>query len=246
MQELYINGGFSMPIHIEAQAGDVAECVLLVGDPDRATHIAETFFDNPVCYTQYRHMFGYTGTYKGKRVSVQTSGMGTPSLSIIVEELHMLGVKQIVRIGTCGTISSTIQLGDTIVATASHSSHDMCRREFPGASFSAAPDFELTVKIYTYLNGKKEVSRVHAGTVLCSETFYEDTFDVYKKFGDFGTLGVEMESYALFYLGAKYGMKTATVLTVSDVIFEKKRAEKNIIKQSVERNTVAVLECLLV
>ncbi|MEE1291631.1 MAG: purine-nucleoside phosphorylase [Spirochaetota bacterium] len=232
-----------MPIHIEANIGDVAQSVILVGDPDRATFIAENYLENPVCYNRYRHMFGYTGTYKGKKISVQTAGMGSPSISIVLEELNMLGVKNIVRLGTCGTIKAEkVNLGDTVILSAAHSSHDIYAREFPGASFSAVPDFVLTSSLYQAAVGIHGSERVHAGSGLCSETFYEDDYSLYKKFAQYGTLVVEMEAYALFALTAKYNMKSAVILTVSDVIFEKIRADKEVIGESVKRNTQSVLE----
>lgn len=231
-----------MPIHIEAEKGQVADSVILVGDPDRATNIADSFLEKTVCYNKYRHLYGYTGLYKGQKVSIQTSGMGSPSLSIVVEELNMLGVKRIVRLGTAGTISDNINSGDTVVATASHSSHDIYAREFPGGSFSAVPDFDLTMSLYTDSIEKWGKSIVHAGAILCSETFYEDSFELYKKFGRFGTLAVEMESYPLFYLCAKYNIKSGTILTISDIIFKKERSDKETIKNSIERNTKTVLD----
>lgn len=234
-----------MPIHIEANMGDVAESVILVGDPDRATFIAENYLENCVCYNHYRHMFGYTGTYKGKKISVQTAGMGSPSVSIVVEELNMLGVKNIVRMGTCGTIKTEkVNAGDTVILTAAHSSHDIYAREFLGASYSAGPDFLLTSALYQIAVDIHSAERVHAGAGLCSETFYEDNYDLYKKFAQYGTLVVEMEAYPLFVLAAKYNMKSAVILTVSDVIFDKIRADKKIIQESVKQNTESVLKLL--
>lgn len=232
-----------MPIHIEANIGDVAESVILVGDPDRATFIAKNYLENPICYNHYRHMYGYTGTYKGKRISVQTAGMGSPSISIVLEELNMLGVKNIIRLGTCGTINAEkVNAGDTLILTAAHSSHDIYAREFPGASFSAVPDFLLATSLYQTAVNIHGAEHVHAGAGLCSETFYEDNYDLYKKFAKYGTLAVEMEAYPLFVLAAKYDMKSAVILTVSDVIFEKIRADKSVIQESVKRNTESVLE----
>lgn len=232
-----------MPIHIEAKKGDVAQKVLLVGDPDRASTIAEQFLKEVNCYTKYRHMFGYTGLYKNKEISIQTTGMGTPSLTIIVEELNMLEVKEIVRLGTCGTIKEdVVKLGDTVILNASHSSHDIYAREFPGASYSAVPNFELTANLYRKSMAKDRKSKIHIGSGLCSETFYESTFSLYQKFAEYGTLCVEMESYALFALSAKYGIKSGTILSVSDLIFEKKRANKEIIKESVLQNAESVLD----
>ena len=234
-----------MPIHIEANIGDVAKSVILVGDPDRATFIAEKYLENPVCYNRYRHMYGYTGTYKGKKVSVQTAGMGSPSISIVLEELNMRGVKNVVRLGTCGTIKAEkVNAGDTVILTAAHSSHDIYAREFLGASFSAVPDFVLTSSLYQTAVNIHGNERVHAGAGLCSETFYEDNYDLYKKFARYGTLVVEMEAYPLFALTAKYDMKSAVILTVSDVIFDKIRAEKSVIQESVKRNTESVLELI--
>ena len=156
----------------------------------------------------------------------------------------MLGVKTAVRIGTCGTIQSNIALGDTLLVTGSHSSHDIFSREFPGASFSALPDFDLTMRLYQTATRIHGESSVHAGAALCSETFYEDSFDLYRKFATYQTLCVEMESYPLFVLGAKYGMKTAVMLTVSDVIFESTRADKAVIAESVDKNIRSVLDTL--
>lgn len=234
-----------MPIHIEANTGDIAESVILVGDPDRATFIAENYLENTVCYNRYRHMFGYTGTYKNKKISVQTAGMGSPSVSIVVEELNMLGVNNIIRMGTCGTIKAEkVNAGDTVILTAVHSSHDIYAREFPGASYSAAPDFLLTSALYQTAVAIHSAEHVHAGTGLCSETFYEDNYDLYKKFARYGTLVVEMEAYPLFALAAKYDMRAAVILTVSDMIFDKIRADKKTIQESVKRNTESVLELL--
>jgi purine-nucleoside phosphorylase len=232
-----------MPIHVEAQQGDVAKVVLLPGDPQRAEYIAKHFLENPKLYTQYRCMYGYTGTYKGKPVSVQTTGMGTPSLSIVVEELNMLGARTLVRVGTCGAIRDDLQLGDLIVTTAAHSSHDIFAQRFQNASFSAAGDFRLAMKLYEKAEAAKR--RVHAGPILTSETFYEESFDLYKKFASYGTLAVEMEAYSLFGLGAKLGLKTATVLTISDIIFKQQRAEKSVIKAGVDGMVTMVLDTLV-
>lgn len=229
-----------MPIHIEAERGDVADNLILVGDPERAQYIAENYLTDVKCYTKYRLMYGFTGNYMGKRVSVQTAGMGSPSVTIIVEELNMLGVKEIVRLGTCGSISADLKLGDVFIATAAHSSHDLLSRVFPGGSFSAAPDFGTTASLVDA--AVRSGVSVENGPVLSSETFYEDNFDIYKKYADYGTKAVEMEAFALFYLGAKYNIKTAAVLTVSDIVFEKKRADKPVIRAGVDNSIKITLE----
>ena len=160
-----------MPIHIEAEAKDVSNRVLLVGDPDRATFIAENFLTDAQCYNRYRHMYGYTGLYNNKRVSVQTAGMGSPSVTIVIEELRMLGAQVLLRVGTCGTMREDLSLGDSIIVTGAHSSHGIYARDFPGATFSAVPDFALTSLIFQAANNlnsqKTNKARVHAGVVLC-------------------------------------------------------------------------------
>jgi purine-nucleoside phosphorylase len=232
-----------MPIHVEGQESDVAKIVLLPGDPQRAEYIAKKFFTEPKLYTQYRCMYGYTGTYKGKAISVQTTGMGTPSLGIVVEELNMLKAKCLIRVGTCGAITDKMSLGDIIVTTAAHSSHDIFAQRFNQACFSASGDFLLASKLY-----EKSLARnknVHAGAILTSETFYEESFDLYKKFAEYGTLAVEMEAYGLFGLCAKHGMKAATMLTVSDIIFQQKRAPKPLIQQGVDDMLEIVLDTVV-
>lgn len=229
-----------MPIHIEAQKEDVAPVVLLVGNPQRAEYIAENYLDNAKCFNSYRLMYGYTGEYKGKPVSVQTSGMGSPSLSIILEELVMLDAKSFIRMGTCGAVKDDISHSDLILVTGSHSSHDIFSQVFPGASFSACPDFKLTSMLYSTLESVKQ--KVHTGPVLCSEIFYEDSFDTYKKFASYNTLAVEMETYLLFALSAKHNRKAACMLTVSDLIFQNARADKEAIKKGVDAMTRSVLD----
>lgn len=232
-----------MPIHVQGTKGDVAEIVLLPGDPQRAEYIASRFFENPKRYTEYRLMYGYTGTYKGKRVSVQATGMGTPSLSIVVEELVTLGARTLIRVGTCGAISDRVTLGDVIVASAAHSSHDIFSQRFHHSCFSATGDLELTWKIFEELRTRGKP--VKSGAILTSEVFYEETLQIYDKFAAYGTLAVEMEAYALFGLGAKLGVKTATLLTVSDLVAQQKRASPDVIRQGVDDMVEATLDVIV-
>lgn len=232
-----------MPIHVQGSEKDVAKVVLLPGDPQRAEYIAQKFLENPHRYTDYRLMYGYTGTYCGKPISVQTSGMGTPSLSIVVEELNMLKARTLIRVGTCGAIHDSLKLGDVIVATAAHSSHDIFSQRFSGASFSATGEFDLT---YSIASSARAAGRcVHTGPILTSEVFYEETLALYEKFASYGTLAVEMEAYALFGLGAKLGLRTGTVLTVSDIIAKQQRAPKDVIQSGVDTMVRAVLDAVV-
>jgi purine-nucleoside phosphorylase len=232
-----------MPIHVEGTESDIAKVVLLPGDPQRAEYIAKKFLTNATLYTQYRCMYGYTGTYKGKPVSVQATGMGSPSLGIVVDELNMLKAKCLIRVGTCGAITDKVNLGDIIVTTAAHSSHDIFAQRFQQACFSATSDFLLATRMFEKAQARGK--SVRAGTILTSETFYEESFDLYKKFADYGTLAVEMEAYALFGLAAKHGIKAATVLTVSDIIFKQQRAPKPLIQQGVDDMVEIVLDTVV-
>lgn len=206
-----------MSTHIEAKKGEIAETVLLPGDPLRAKYIAETFLDNPVCYNRVRNVFGYTGTYKGHRISVQGTGMGIPSISIYVNELiSSYGVKKLIRVGTCGGLADDINLRDVIIASSASTDSAIIHDTF-GRDIYYAPtaDFEMTVNAY---NAAKDLGiPVKVGNVISEDRFYNDELDT-RKLIKYNVLGAEMETAGLFLLGAKFNVKTACVLTVSDHI----------------------------
>ncbi|WP_342045756.1 purine-nucleoside phosphorylase [Bacillus sp. OTU530] len=207
-----------MSIHIEAKQGEIAETILLPGDPLRAKYIAETFLEDAACYNNVRGMFGFTGTYKGKRVSVQGTGMGIPSISIYVNELiQSYGVKNLIRVGTCGGIQKDVKVRDVILAMTSCTDSSINRLTFPGFDFSPCANFDLLRKAYEAGIGKGLYVRV--GNVLTADIFYRESMDIVKKLGDYGVLAVEMETTALYTLAAKYGVNALSVLTVSDHIF---------------------------
>jgi len=206
-----------MSIHIEAKQGDIAETILLPGDPLRAKFIAETFLEDARLYNNVRGMLGYTGFYKGKRISVQGTGMGLPSISIYLHELMRdYGVKKLMRIGTCGTINPNVKLKDVVLGQASSTDNAMNLLRFDGKSYAPIADFELLKAAYDYAKSKK--INVKVGNILASDTFYDDDYeaDPYQKWRDFGVMVVEMESAALYTLAAKYGRQALTLLTVSD------------------------------
>lgn len=206
-----------MSVHIEAAKGDIAESILLPGDPLRAKYIAETFLEGAVCYNNVRGMLGYTGTYRGKRVSVQGTGMGMPSASIYIHELiNDYGVQNLVRIGTCGAIQHDVHIRDVIIAQAAATNSAIIRKDFPGYDFPPIGDFNLIKTAYELGIGKGLALRV--GNVLSSDTFYGDHLDEFTKLGKHGVLAVEMETAALYYLAAKFGVKALSLLTVSDHI----------------------------
>ncbi|MBA4541673.1 purine-nucleoside phosphorylase [Thermoactinomyces daqus] len=207
-----------MSVHIGAKQGEIAENILLPGDPLRAKYIAETFLEEPSCYNQVRGMLGFTGTYKGKRVSVQGTGMGVPSISIYVNELiREYGVKKLIRVGTCGAIQKDVKVRDVILAMTSCTDSAVNRQTFPGFDFAPCADFDLLNKAYQ--TGVEKGLHVRVGNVLTSDTFYRDSMEPVKKLADYGVLAVEMETTALYSLAAKYGVHALSVLTVSDHIF---------------------------
>lgn len=206
-----------MSLHIEAKKGEIAETILLPGDPLRAKFVAENFLEDAACYNRVRNIFGYTGTYKGKRISVQGTGMGIPSMSIYVTELIKdYGVKNLIRIGSCGAIKPEINLRDVILAEGASTDSQTNKLVFGGADFAAIANFELLLKAYNVVKEKK--INVHVGNVLSSDIFYSDDPNFWKIWAKYGILGIDMEATALYSIAAKYGVNALTILTVSDQI----------------------------
>ncbi|BDD12788.1 purine nucleoside phosphorylase DeoD-type (plasmid) [Fulvitalea axinellae] len=204
-----------MSVHIGAKPGDVAETVLLPGDPLRAKFIADNFLEDVTQYNEVRGMLGFTGTYKGKRVSVQGSGMGVPSIGIYANELITeFGAKQLIRIGSCGSFQENVKVRDLVLAQTTSTDSSLNKRRFHGMDFAPAGDFGLLLSAY---NKAKELGiDPHVGNVLTSDEFYHDDPDAWKLWAKFNVLAVEMETTALYTLAAKYGIKALTILTVSD------------------------------
>lgn len=206
-------------LHIMAKAGDIAETVLLPGDPLRARFIAENFLEDAFCYNEVRGMYGYTGTYKGKRVSVQGTGMGMPSHSIYVNELIKdYGAKQLIRVGSCGSIDPNAKLRDIIIAMSASTNSNMNNMRFPNINYAPTASFELLSKAYSTANSKN--IEVVVGSILSGDFFYDDSIynaDL-KRLNEYGVLAVEMETAELYTTAAKYGVKGLSILTVSDII----------------------------
>ena len=203
-----------MTIHIGAKPSDIADTVLLPGDPMRAKWIAETFFENPKLYNDVRGMLGYTGTYKGKRVSVQGTGMGMPSTSIYAEELISLGAKKLIRVGTCGAFQPNIDLGDVIFAMTASTDSAMNRHTFHNKDYAPTADYGLLNKAVELASTLK--LNVNVGNILSSDSFYNPNPEHWKTWAEYGVLAVEMETSALYTIAAKHGAKALTILTVSD------------------------------
>ncbi len=207
---------YIMSTHINAPDGAIAEAVLLPGDPLRAKFIAENFLENPECYNEVRGMYGFTGTYKGKRVSVQGTGMGQPSLSIYVNELfRFYNVQKAIRVGTCGAIQKDIALRDVLLAEAACSDSGLNTMRFNGLHFAPAADFSL-LKTADNEAEKMGLNR-KVGLCVSSDMFYDDKAN-WKLWAEYGALGVEMEAAELYTLAAKYHRQALAILTVSDHI----------------------------
>ena len=205
--------------HIMANEGDIAETVLLPGDPMRAKFIAENYLDNAKCYNKVRGMFGFTGTYKGKRISVQGTGMGMPSHSIYVDELiNVYKAKKLIRIGSAGSINNDVNLRDIVIAEAASTNSGINRRRFNGMNYAPCANFEL---LYAAYNKAKEKNiNVKVGNILSSDLFYDNTGDSVELWADYGCLAVEMETAELYTLAARYGVKALSILTISDHILK--------------------------
>lgn len=207
-----------MPIHIRAEPGDYADACLLPGDPLRAKYIAETFFDDPVQRNEERGMLGYTGTFEGKPVSVQSTGMGCPTAAIVMEELVQLGVQRFLRVGTCGGLQQDLQLGDLIVAVSAVPADGTPRHYVGGEPHTPTADWEL---VHGAVHAAKELGKpVRVGPIVSSDIFYDPDKERAQRWSDRGILAVEMEAAVLFTLGALRGFKAGCLLTVSDVVVE--------------------------
>lgn len=204
--------------HIEAQNGDYAETVLLPGDPLRAKYIAENFLTNVKQVNSVRNAFGYTGEYKGHRISVQGSGMGIPSMSIYINELvRFYGVKTIIRVGSCGGMAPGVKLRDVCLASASSTDSAVVANSFAaGVHFAPLADFKLLDTAYHVAKNMGIEPKV--GDIFAADRFYNDDIDM-KKLADYGVIGTEMESAGLYLLAAKLHFRALSVLTVSDLLF---------------------------
>lgn len=206
-----------MSVHIGAREGEIADKILLPGDPLRAKYIAETFLEDPICYNEVRGMLGFTGIYKGERVSVQGTGMGMPSASIYIHELiNSYGVKKLIRVGTCGAISEAVHVRDLVIGQAAATSSSLVQKNFQTFHYPPIADFDLLLKAYEI--AKEKGFTTHVGNLLSEDTFYKDDMTETLQLADLGVLGVEMEAAAMYYLAAKYHVQALAICTVSDHI----------------------------
>ena len=208
-----------MSTHIGAEPGQIAPYVLLPGDPLRARWIAETFLEDATCYSEVRGMYGYTGTYRGERVSVQGSGMGLPSLSIYVTELFAeYDVRSVVRVGSCGALTEELALRDLVIASGACTDSAMNRIRFEGLDYAPVADFDLLRAAHDAYTARDLQVAAKVGLVFSGDTFYSPRPELTRRMADYGVLAVEMEASALYTLAAEFGRRALAVCTVSDHI----------------------------
>lgn len=200
--------------HNSAQPGDIAETVLLPGDPLRAKFIADHFLEDPVQFNTVRNMLGYTGTYHGKKISVMGTGMGCASIGIYSYELiHFYGVKNLIRIGSCGAMQEGIKLGDIVMAMGANTDTNYAHQYHLPGTYSATASYELLVKAQQA--AEKNHFPYVIGNIVSSDIFYGETPE-WKEWAKMGTLAAEMESFALYCNAARAGVKALGIFTVSD------------------------------
>jgi purine-nucleoside phosphorylase len=231
-----------MPIHIRAEPGDYAEAVLLPGDPLRAKYIAETYLEGVVQRNSERGLLGYTGTYKGAPASVQGTGMGCPSATIVAEELIQLGCKKLIRVGTCGGLQPSHQLGDLIVAISAVPADSTAMHLVNNEPHCPTASWNLVHEAVHI--AKHSGQKLHVGPVVSSDLFYNPNEGQYERWSSRGVLAVEMESAALFTLAAIRGVQAGCFLTVSDIVVEGvfRRISDEELKASVDRMTKLALD----
>ncbi|WP_270640123.1 purine-nucleoside phosphorylase [Longibaculum muris] len=201
--------------HNQAQVGEIAQTVLMPGDPLRAKFLAETYLEDVHQFNAVRNMLGYTGTYKGKKVSIMGSGMGQPSIGIYSHELFsQYGVEAIIRIGSCGALIENVHLRDVIIAQGACTDSNFAHQFELLGTYSAISSYDLLEKAVTH--AKEKNVNYHVGNIIASDIFYHFDQGTTQKWASMGCLGVEMESYALFATAARLGKKALTLLTVSD------------------------------
>ncbi|WP_445258223.1 purine-nucleoside phosphorylase [Nocardioides aurantiacus] len=205
-----------MSTHIGAEPGQIAPTVLLPGDPLRARWIARTFLDDAVCHSEVRGMLGYTGTWRGRPVSVQGSGMGQPSMSIYVNELlDEYDVQTVVRVGSCGALTERVAIRDLVIASGACTDSSMNRLRFHGLDYAPVADFGLLRAAYDAAAARDDVT-AHVGLILSGDTFYNPRPELTDPLVAHGVLAVEMEASALYTLAAAKGRRALAICTVSD------------------------------
>jgi purine-nucleoside phosphorylase len=199
--------------HIGAAVGDIAPLVLMPGDPLRARWIAETFLDDAACYSEVRGMYGFTGTWRGHRVSVQGSGMGQPSLAIYATELFReYDVRSVIRVGSCGALTEELALRDLVIASGACTDSSMNKITFEGLDYAPVADFGLL------RDAAAAAPEAHVGLILSGDSFYPTRPELTTRLVEHGVLAIEMEASALYTIAARHRRRALAICTVSDHI----------------------------
>lgn len=233
-----------MSTHIGARSGQIAPYVLMPGDPYRARWIAETFLEDPEQYNDVRGMLGYTGTYRGVRISAQGSGMGQPSIGIYAHELFAeYDVQAIVRVGTCGGLAESVKVRDVILGMAASTDSAMNRPRFGDVSFAPAADFDLLR--YCWDAAQEKMLPAVVGGLFSSDQFYNPNPTITATLARYGVLGVEMESAALYTLAAQFGRRALSVCTVSDHLLTGEETSSQERQESFDDMMIMALDALV-
>jgi 5'-methylthioadenosine phosphorylase/purine-nucleoside phosphorylase len=226
-----------MPIHLRAEPGDYAPSVLCPGDPRRARYIAETFFDPGFRQVnEERGMLGFTGTFDGQPISVQTTGMGCPSAGIVCEELVMLGATRLIRVGTCGALKDGARMADTVVALSATADDASPLRYAQLDSYAPCCTFELAEAAARL--SREQGTTVHIGPVVTSGVFYDPDKTTFARWKRVGHVGVEMEAAMMYTVAAVHGIEALAIMTVSDLLLESgatQRISDDELKQGVDK-----------
>jgi purine-nucleoside phosphorylase len=231
-----------MSTHIGAKPGEIAERVLMPGDPLRAKWIAETYLEDAKCYSTVRNMFGFTGRYQGVEVSIQGSGMGMPSASIYAHELiNDYGANMLIRVGSCGALTESLKLRDVIAAIGASTDSNMNRVRFDGLiDYAPVADFGL-LRTAVDAAARRGIE-MHVGPIFAADAFYGDRPDLYDALANYGVLAVEMESAALYTIAARFQARALTILTVSDHIRTGERSTSEEREQTFSQMVEVALE----
>ncbi len=231
-----------MPIHLRAEPGDYAPNVLCPGDPVRAQYIAETFFDPGFRQVnEVRGMLGFTGTFEGKPISVQTTGMGAPSCGIVFEELAQLGATRFIRVGTCGGLAPGMSMGDTVIALSAaaedHAPRQLSRMDCiaPTATFSLAEEAAR-------LTREGSMGKVHVGPIVTAGLFYEPDWEKFVMWKNLGHIAVEMEAAMMYTMASMKGLEALALMTVSDMIGEEAGDAERISDEEMKRGVDQMME----
>lgn len=234
-----------MPIHLRAEPGDYADACLLPGDPDRATYLAERYLQDARQVNGVRGLLGYTGTYRGERVSIQATGMGCPSAAIVVEELVMLGVTRLLRIGTCGGLQPDLALGDLVLALSAAPIDGTARRLVGDEPYAPTADWRLARAVADAAARLDAPLRV--GPIASADVFYDRDADAQPRWASRGIVAVEMEAAVVFTIAALRGVQAGCVLVVSDLLAgaARERISDEALRAAVDRMAAVALDAVV-